>query len=353
MIEQPPGRGQQVPEGLEVLGHPLASHMLEHADRGDGVEGLAAQVAVVHHADLHLPVETGLADPAGRFVDLLPAQGHPDHPGAVVLGGVDGHRTPAAADVEQARSGRPIDAELATDQLAFGGLGILQAGFGGREPGTGVGHGGPEHQPVEVVAHVVVVTDGPGVACRRMEPTGRAAFLGRCRQRRAEHSQPTRRTYQVGQAPESELAEFPRRRVVQGAQQFEDVTLGDQVAGDEGPGDTQLARRPENPSDRVGRTDPQHSRPVLWADGRPVPELEPHRRIGSHHGLNQGGEDRRRAVTGRMVGALDSRSVRRPSEPGDRPVRFGLRPAGPDAGLLGDHDRPPRPGNEPPGRVRS
>ena len=79
--------------------------VLEHADRRDGVELLAPQVPVVLVADLDPVLEPGLAHPPLRLVDLLVAEGHADHPGAVVAGGVEGHRAPAAAHVEQAGPG--------------------------------------------------------------------------------------------------------------------------------------------------------------------------------------------------------------------------------------------------------
>ena len=76
--------------------------VLEHADRGDRVELLAAEVAVVLQADLdavgHSPAS---CDPLPGERGLRLADGDADRPGAVVARGVDRHRAPAAPDVEQ------------------------------------------------------------------------------------------------------------------------------------------------------------------------------------------------------------------------------------------------------------
>ena len=77
-----------------------------------------------------------------------------------------------------------LQPELATDQLVLGLLGGVQPGGVGRAVGTRtaglphrarVGHGRPEQQLVELVADVVVVGDGGGVARDRVQPPLAAA----------------------------------------------------------------------------------------------------------------------------------------------------------------------------------
>ena len=183
MVEEAAGRRQQGAQGGEVLGGPGRAHVFEHADRGDGVELLAVQVPVVLVPDLHPVLEAGLPHALVGPVHLLVAEGDADHPGVMVAGGVDGHRPPPAPHVEQPGPGAPVEPELAADQLVLGRLGLLEGGGRRDEPGARVGPARAQHQLVEVVAHVVVVADRPGVPGRRVDPTGGTGLLGRWRQR--------------------------------------------------------------------------------------------------------------------------------------------------------------------------
>ena len=76
--------------------------------------------------------------------------------------GVHRQAAPPAADVEQPDAG--AQPELAADEVELGLLGGLQADGLVLPDGAGVDHRRPQDQPVEVVADVVVVRDGGGVA---------------------------------------------------------------------------------------------------------------------------------------------------------------------------------------------
>jgi len=78
-----------------------------------------------------------------------------------VLGGVQDHRAPATAHVEQLLPGR--QPQLAAHQIELVGLRVVHRVAGAsRRPGevaAGIGHVLIEQQMVEVVAQVVVVAD--------------------------------------------------------------------------------------------------------------------------------------------------------------------------------------------------
>ena len=140
---------------------------------------VVGHVGEVLPPDLHL---VGQAAVGRQLVDqrlLLAGQGHPDHPGAVVLGGVQRERAPAAADVEQPCAG--AQPELAAHQLELVVLGVLERVRGvvvGPER-TGVRHPAVQEQGVEVVGQVVVVRDGVGVAAPAVQPTAQPGLGGR------------------------------------------------------------------------------------------------------------------------------------------------------------------------------
>ena len=127
VVEETPGRARadarRVSKYCVIRDVP---DVLEHPDRGDRVEGLAAEVAVVLQPDLDPVGETRLLDPPSGQVDLLAAERHADHLRPVVACGVDGHRAPSAADVEEPCARSLVEAELAADQLVLGRLGLFE-----------------------------------------------------------------------------------------------------------------------------------------------------------------------------------------------------------------------------------
>ena len=52
MVEQPPARAQRAAQPARVLVHLLGADVLDHPDRGDGVERLAGELAVVDDAEV-------------------------------------------------------------------------------------------------------------------------------------------------------------------------------------------------------------------------------------------------------------------------------------------------------------
>ena len=105
-----------------VLVEPLRAHVLRHPDRRDGVELLAAELAIVLQADLDAVLHAGLGDALARQGRLGLADRDADDGDLVVGGGVDGHGFPAAPDVEQAPAGVVGEPELAADQVVLGRL---------------------------------------------------------------------------------------------------------------------------------------------------------------------------------------------------------------------------------------
>lgn len=150
--------------------------MLGHADRGDRVVRAVADVPVVLDPDLDPVGQALLGDAFAGVGGLFLGEGDAGDLRPVRTGGVDGHGTPAAADVQEPVA--LLQAELAADQVELVALGVLQ-GPPVLPVGAGVDHGGAEHQGVEVVADVVVVADGLLVAASGVQRAGAAAhFLG-------------------------------------------------------------------------------------------------------------------------------------------------------------------------------
>ncbi len=344
VVEEAPGGPEQAAERLEVPRRAERPDVLEHPDRRDRVELLTAQVPVVLQPDLDPVAEPRLLDPLPGTVHLLPAEGHPDHLGPVVLRRMDCHRSPPAADVEETCPRPPVEGELAADQLVLGRLGLLQGRRLGDEPRARVGHRLAEDQPVEVVAHVVVVADRSGVPGRGVESPGGAALLGWRGEGAAEGAELPGRSQRLRQRPPADRAQIAGRRVTQRPQQREDVPFDGHLAAHEGARDPELAGRPEDAPDRVGGMHTQGPGPVGRAEGAAVPEREPDRSGLPEHHREQRGQCRGRTPGGRDRGFGDTRLDLAPvggPTVGDRlsgrvgaPVR--RRPVGPLRDL-GDH----------------
>ncbi len=259
--------------------------MLGHADAGDRVEGAVLDLPVVLEPDLHLVRQTGLGDPLPGQRDLLGRDGHPDRRDAVVPGRVQQQRTPTAAHVQQPHPGP--QAQLAADQVELGRLGVLQA-LGARLPVRArVDHRGPEHQAVEVVAHVVVVADRRPVTAPGVQPAlGRAGLLGRWGRLRADRTGPQRRgeqpapagPHRVPQARSQVLEVRAFGEAGHGRQDVVQVRVGRevQVAGDVRPSEAELAGVPEQAAQRTAVAEHQDGR-VRRARRAAVPGLYPQR----------------------------------------------------------------------------
>ncbi len=180
VVEQPAPRSQESVEHAEVLTRARRTDVLEHPDRGDRVERLLTEVAVVLQPDRHPTLQTGLGHAVAGERGLLGADRDPDHLHAVLARRVDRHRAPAAADVEQPGAGTLVQAELAAHELVLGRLRRLEVRRLLDETGARVRHRRAEHDAVEVVADVVVVADRVGVTFLRVAPAApHRMLLGR------------------------------------------------------------------------------------------------------------------------------------------------------------------------------
>ena len=105
---------------------------------------------------------------------------------AVVLRGIQAHRAPAAADVEQAHAG--TEAQLAAHELELVALGVLDgvARVVRAPVAARVGQVRVEDQLVELVGEVVVVGDGLAVAPEAVQPATDDRLAGRRGQRQAD-----------------------------------------------------------------------------------------------------------------------------------------------------------------------
>ena len=224
--------------------------VLGHADRGHRVERLAAEVAVVLQPDLDAVGEPGVGHPLAGEGGLRLADRDADDGHVVVRRGVDRHGAPAAPDVEEPSAGEAVETELAADEVVLGGLGVREVGVGVHEPGARVRHRRAEHEAVEVVAHVVVVADGLGVASHRVAPAVQAGLLRRRRQRPAEHTQAPRRSHRWRHEPQHIVA-LLGQAAAHGGDELEDVAVGVELPGDVRPAQPELVRAPQQPADGI------------------------------------------------------------------------------------------------------
>jgi hypothetical protein len=204
----------------------------------------------------------------------------------VVRGGVDRHRPPTAPDVEQAGAGLVGEPQLLGHHLVLAGLGVLQAGARPAEPSAGVRHRRPEHEGVEVVADVVVVADGGGVPLAGVPTTPGPGLLFGGRERRAERSGRAGGGHGARRQAEGQPG-VEGDGIAEQDQGVEDVPLEVEVAHDVGPGQPDLVRRPEEPSQGIGRADPEDPRAVERPDGAAVPQLHSDGQPGAEHGAQQ------------------------------------------------------------------
>ena len=153
-----PARLQQPAHGGEIGVEIRRADVLEHADRADLVETLRPlQPRIVGQLERHLVGEPEFGRSPARNRDLFLGQRHADDVDAVVAGGVQGERAPAAADVEQ-RLAR-LQPQLAADHIEFVDLRLIEAVAPVVEIAAGVDHLRVEPQPIEGVGDVVVMGD--------------------------------------------------------------------------------------------------------------------------------------------------------------------------------------------------
>ena len=165
--------GTRVPPGCgEVRLEPRPSHVLEHADARHLVEHRGrGEVTVVAHLDAAAVLKTVVRDAVTGERRLRLAQGDAENLHAVAARRVAGQPTPTTPDVQQRLSG--TESQRAADEVELGFLRLAQILVSGREIGAGVGEMFVEPERVEIVADVVVVLDGAGVARRRVAQSAR------------------------------------------------------------------------------------------------------------------------------------------------------------------------------------
>ncbi len=204
-------------------------------------------------------------------------------------GSMDRHRAPPAADVEQTGARSLVQSELATDELVLGGLSLVEGGVGVREAGARVRHAGAQHQSVEVVADVVVVTYRRRIATHRVTPAAQACLFRRWRQRAAQCTDLLRRLHRRGQGAQRRVRRQRHRLgLAKGNDGIEDVAVEVDVADDVRTADTELVGHPQQPPKGVRGVEPKRCHGLIGAQRRAVPELEPQRQIETETVFDQG-----------------------------------------------------------------
>lgn len=105
-----------------------------------------------------------------------------------------GHRTPSAAHVKEPHARPLIESEFSAHQIVLGHLGPLEGGRRLGEIRTRVRHRRTKDQLVEVVADVVVMSDGVSVTLFGMSEPARQHFLNRSGDGETDRTDPLRGT---------------------------------------------------------------------------------------------------------------------------------------------------------------
>ena len=215
-----------------------------------------------------------------------------------------------------------MEAELAADEVVLGCLRRCERHARIAEPGAGVGHRGSQHQPVEVVADVVVVPDDLCVASGGVASASGVHLFGGRRGGPAESPQVPGCDRRARQRPQP--GPQVRRRGPQRQNGVEEVSVDVDVAGDEGPAHAELPRRPQQLPQRFDRPDTDDRVRIGRPPARAVPELEPGRRPAHEH-LEERADHARGAVVngdpaGRRAGVADV-SAHRTGPSSSRPRR--------------------------------
>src|SRR3954447_18940005 len=166
VVQQPSASRQQGAELRGVLVDPFFADVLDHADAGDRVELLAADLAVVLHSDVDLVADAGLFSMFARSSRLRLRQGDAGDVDVVLLGRVHDPAAPATADVENALPG--LEIELGADQVQLRPLGLFQRGGAAAEDGAAVRQRLTQEELEELGWQVVVVANRALVAGDRV-----------------------------------------------------------------------------------------------------------------------------------------------------------------------------------------
>ncbi len=250
--------------------------VLEHADRADGVVRTVVDVAEVGVTHLDAIAEPAFGDTLAREVGLRLRQRDAHRLHAVVLGRVQQHPAPTAADVEQAHP--RFQCELAADELVLVGLRVLERGGVVVPHRARVGERRPEHHLVEVVRHVVVVRDRGGVALARVAPAVQAGLLRRWRQG-FEALPPD----ELGRGRDLTRPEVELLDVVGHGHDVEHVAVDLELAGDVGAAEPELVGRGHDPPEGVRRTHDDRGARLGRSEGRAVVGAERDRDVVTEH----------------------------------------------------------------------
>ena len=283
--------------------------VLDHADRGDRVERLAAHVAVVGDADVDAVGHARLLRPLPRAGGLRLGERDAGDVDAVRLRGVDGERAPAAADVEHAVA--LLEAELGADELVLGRLGLLERLGPAAPVRARVRHRRPEEQLEELVGDVVVVRDRALVAGDRVALALRAQLDGGGVRDALERAGADGR----GGDLRLGLRVDGRRRVVrEQLQRLVDV-VDAEVPGHVRAAEAELAGRAQHVAERDGRADGEDG-DVAVRRGRqlaPVPQFDAERALRQRLGQDVAQRLRTQAASAYFL-ACFSRGIRTTSQ---------------------------------------
>ena len=153
------------------------------------------------------------------------------------------------------------------------------------------------------------MTDGPGVAGRGVNASGRPTLFWRRGKRHPDSTEPPSGPKHNGQGPDIDRAQALWCAVAQGGQDQEDVPLDGEVAGDERPSDAEFSWGPHDASERIRRKEPQGPNGIVGTDGTSIPEPEPDRCLGVDQRGNHRGEDRGDGLEPRCLGETFNRST--------------------------------------------
>ena len=225
-----------------------------------------------------------------------------------------GHRTPPASDVQEPHPGPLVEAELSRDEVMLGVLGRFETHGVGDESSTRVRQAGSEHQFVEPVPDVVVMTDHFRVPPFGVSnPPWRSLFLG-SRRRGSDHTETSGRLKGTNEEGDP-LRQIPGSCVAQTSEDVHEVATEVEITRDEGPGQAELARSPHQTTQRIRRVHDDGPRPRRVPEGTAVPELKSHTGLVSADDGDDGpqhlgnGRTRGRATGGRRAGGR-TRAVR-------------------------------------------
>src|SRR3954452_1166610 len=138
VVEQAAAGAQHGGELLGVGVDLRLADVLDHPDRGDRVELLAGQLAVVLDADLDPVRESRIGHALARQHGLRLGESDPDGLYAVARGRVHHEAAPTATHVEDALA--LLERELGADEIELGLLGLLERGGAAGEDRARVGH---------------------------------------------------------------------------------------------------------------------------------------------------------------------------------------------------------------------